>query len=161
MNKRDLKTTLSKSREKLLVSIDGLFDEQLQEPGVNGDWSVKDILFHLTKWEAESIKLVWQLSQGETPTTLHFSDLKMDEVNAEWAAQSKTRTLDLVLDDFDGARRQMIRRVDMFKDLDLEDPNRFPALDGEPLWKWIASDTFEHEAEHILQIDAWRKSKDI
>ena len=159
MKKSVLKTQLSESREKLLKAIDGLFDEQLLEAGVVGDWSIKDILFHLTMWEAETIKLLWQISQETPPTTLHFADISLEETNAEWTAQAETRTLDQVLDDFDGVRRQMIRRVDAFKDSDLENPERYPPLRGKPLWKWVASATFEHEAEHLEQIEAWRKTK--
>jgi len=34
----------------------GLTDEQMMEPGITGDWSVRDILAHVTWWEAEALK---------------------------------------------------------------------------------------------------------
>ena len=53
--------------EKLLKRLDtawtafkesyaGVPDAQLLEPGIAGDWSVKDILAHVTTWEEEALK---------------------------------------------------------------------------------------------------------
>jgi len=37
------------------ASYAGLSDAQLMEPGVTGDWSVRDILAHVTTWEEEAL----------------------------------------------------------------------------------------------------------
>jgi hypothetical protein len=34
----------------------GLSTAELMEPGVTGDWSVRDILAHVTTWEEEALK---------------------------------------------------------------------------------------------------------
>ena len=160
MTKDEIMDALEDEREKFMDAIEGLSEEALQEPGVNGDWSVKDILFHLSMWEAELVKLLWQAAQGITPTTVYFGSLTVDELNAAWQVQAQTRPLQLVMDDFVAVRKQTAKRVLAFTDQDLDDPDRYAWLKGKPLWKWIAEDSFVHEGEHATQIRAWRLRHD-
>lgn len=157
MNQEELLDALEEEHEHFLESIDGLSDEELEEPGVYLDWSIKDIVAHITMWEGELIKLLWQARQGEKPTTVHFSSSTEAEISREWAAQAKDRDLERVFDDFESVRRQTIRRVEGFKNKDLTDANRYPWLKGKPLFEWIAQYSFRHEAEHIRQILSWRE----
>jgi hypothetical protein len=159
MKKDEILDALEDEREKFLDAIDGLSDEELVEPGVVGDWSVKDIIFHISMWEADLIKLLWHLSQGEKPSTAYFTNLSVDETNAAWQEISQTRALEDVLTDFAAVRKQTTRRVQTIPDEDLADPKRYEWLEGRPLWEWIAADSFEHEIEHAVQIREWRQSK--
>lgn len=158
MNKEEIITALEESREVLLDLIEDLPDEDMLAPAFD-NWSVKDILAHLTMWEAELVKLLFQAQQGRKPTTVHFTGESVDERNAKWYQQNKDRPLDRILDDFHGVRNQTVRRVESFSDRDLTDRNRYPWLDGTPLWRWIADDSFEHEAEHMAQIRARREKR--
>ncbi len=155
MNKDELFHALEESRERFLEGIEGLSEEELLAPGAAGDWSVKDILVHLARWEAEMVRLLWQVSQGQTPTTAHFSAAGVDATNARWQAESLTRTLEQALEDFHGVRNQTLLRLEPFDDKDFTTPNRYKFLKNRPLWEWVASDSFEHESEHAEQIQAW------
>ncbi|MBN2551103.1 MAG: ClbS/DfsB family four-helix bundle protein [Anaerolineales bacterium] len=157
MTQDEILDALEEWREKLLEAIEGLSDEQLQQPGVTGEWSVKDILFHLSMWEAELVRLLWQAAQGDRPTSMHFTQVDVDQTNAAWTQRGQDRSLEQVFADLEAVRRQTVRRVMAFSDQDLADPQRYPWLDGRPLWEWIASDSFEHEREHAAEILAWRK----
>jgi hypothetical protein len=159
MNRLELLTALVTCRENFLEFIDDLPDEALVEAGVNGNWSVKDILAHLTRWEAELVKLLWQVKLGQTPTSAQFSKQSVDELNDQWFREMRSRPLDRILEDFHGVRTQTARRVEAFSDKDLEDGKRFVWAGGRALWEWVASDSFEHEAEHAEQIHAWRVNK--
>ena len=147
------------SRENLLKAIDGLSDEQLAEPGAVGDWSVMQILFHMSMWEAELVKLLYQVAQGSQPTTAHFSKDDVETIHANWMRIGHTRSPEQMLDDFAAVRKQTTRRVSAFSDADLADPQRYPWLQGRPLWDWIGESSFQHEAEHAAQIRAWRSSR--
>jgi hypothetical protein len=159
MNKTEILTSLAEGRDSLLESIQGLSGKELEEPGVIGEWSVKDILIHLTHWEAELVKLLWQAKQGVTPTTVHFDPASVDEINAQWFKESQFRPFKIAMDDFLGVRKQTIRRVEELSVEELTDPYYFPWLSDQPLWEWIANDSFEHEAEHEAQIRDWRKNR--
>ena len=155
MNREALLAELNASRENFLELIDDLQDEKLLSAGVSNDWSIKDILAHLTRWEGELVKLLWQVSQGQRPSSLHFSRQSVDEINEEWQKKSRSRPLALVLEDFHGVRTQTVRRLEHFSDRDLNDTERFPWLEGQALWQWIADDTYLHEQEHAEQIRSW------
>jgi hypothetical protein len=157
MNRAELLQQLEEGRERFLDAIEGLSEAALQQPGVAGDWSVKDILAHLARWEAELVKLLWQAQHGEKPNTVHFTQRDVDETNARWHRQSQSRPLDRVLDDFHGVRVQTTRRIESLPAGALENPAAYPWLAGKPLWEWIAGDSFEHEAEHEVQIRNWRQ----
>jgi hypothetical protein len=159
MNKDEVLDALEDEREKFLDAIEGLSPEQMSEPGVVDTWSVKDIIHHLSLWEAEMVRLLYQVLEGEKPSTVHFKQSSVDATNAAWYALGKERTLEQVLGDFKAVRKQTLRRVEAFKDEDFEDPQRFSWAKDHPLFDWIGSDSFEHEAEHTEQIKAWRQRK--
>jgi hypothetical protein len=161
MNKDDLLDALEDGREQFLDAIEGLSDEALLEPGVIEGWSIKDMLYHLSMWEAEMVKLLWQAAHGEKPSTLHFTQIDVDATNAAWLESSKGRPLERVLEDFWAVRKQASRRVEAFSDQDLEDPKRYAWLKERPLWEWIASDSFEHENEHAAQVRQWRAARGL
>jgi hypothetical protein len=161
MNKRELLNELESSRETFLELIDDLSDEDFEEPSVNREWSLKDVLAHLTRWEAELVKLLWQASQGQVPSSAHFSRVSVDTLNGKWYAEMRARGLDLILEDFHTVRTQTTRRLEDFSDQELSDPNRYRWLGKKPLWAWIAADSFEHESEHAQQVKAWKVRKKI
>jgi len=157
MNKDELLDALEDEREKLIDALEGLSEQEMLEPGVAGDWSVKDILAHLNAWEAELIRLLWHARQGRRPTNLPTTDVDVDARNQVIYEQSRDRPLERILADFEGIRRQTIRRVEAFSDQELTDPARFSWLKGRPLWEWIADDSYAHDAEHTADILNWRK----
>jgi hypothetical protein len=155
MGKAELISTLSTGRGDFLKLLQGLSDQQMEIPVIVERWSIKDLLVHLTRWEAEIIKLVWQAKQGIKPTTAHFMKTSMDDLNKSWYEESRSRALKLVMDDFQGVREQTIRRVKDISETALTNPKQYTWLQGKPLWVWIAEDSFEHEAEHGEQIINW------
>jgi hypothetical protein len=159
MNKSELLNELESSREKFLELIDDIQDEAFEEPGVNGAWSLKDVLAHLARWEAELVKLLWQISQGQAPTSAHFSGISIDKLNDKWLSEMHARGMPMVLEDFHSVRNQTMRRIEDFSDEELNDEKRYRWLEGRPLWTWIADDSYEHESEHSRQIKAWKDQK--
>jgi hypothetical protein len=160
MNRDELIEKLERSRENFLELVEDLDDAAMVEVLTSDHWSITDILAHLARWEAELVKLLWQLRQGQRPTTAHFTGDTVDATNARWQKEDRTRPLERILTDFHGVRNQTLRRLEGFTDRELNDEKRFPWLNGKPLWQWVASDSFEHEAEHIASVQEIRsKSK--
>lgn len=157
MNKREILERLDRERENFLDLLDQVPEEAYDQPGVSGDWSVKDIVAHISMWEGELIRMLWQIKSGQKPSTAQFRPEPVDQINLQWREATRERPFDLILDDFHAVRNQTIRRVEGFTDRDLSDQNRNPWLKGKALWQWIAADSFEHEAEHAAEIQAWLK----
>ena len=159
MNKKEILEQLEIEQERFLDALEGLSDEDLERSGVIGEWSIKDILIHISRWEAELVKLLFQARQGQKPTSMHFTQVEVDRTNQVWFEESRLRPLRTALEDFHAVRNQTILRVEGFSERDLTDPNHYKWAGHRALVEWIASDSFEHEAEHRAQILAWRQEQ--
>jgi hypothetical protein len=56
MTKEQLLKKLDAAWTDFNESFAGLTEPQILEPGVTGNWSVKDIIAHVTWWDEEAIK---------------------------------------------------------------------------------------------------------
>ena len=161
MKKSELIEELQDTRQETVELLEGLPDEVMLEPGVVGEWSIKDILSHLAYWEGQIVTLLFQAQKGvQAPTTAHFGQESVDELNRRWYEAGKQRTFEQVWADWQGVRKQTIRRVSDLNERDLSDPDRFAWLNCRPLYEWVLNDTTEHELEHADQIREWLDSRD-
>lgn len=161
MEKTELLEALEDGHQELLEMLQDLPDELLLKPGVSGEWSIKDILAHLTYWEGQLVTLLFQIQRGVAkPTTAHFSKDSTDELNQRWYLSGKDRPLEIIWQDWQGVRKQTIRRVTDLDEKDLNDIHRYPWLKGVPLFQWILNDTIEHEDQHADQIREWLDQQD-
>lgn len=71
----------------------GLTDAQLLEPGVTGDWSVRDIIAHVTTWEEEALKHLPLIIAGGRSPQYSTSYGGIDAFNAQ--ATERKRGLSL------------------------------------------------------------------
>jgi len=161
MPKTEVLADLREARAQLNAAIDGLSTDQMHQPGVVGLWSVKDTLAHLVSWEAELVTALSRLEQHirKPPRIIEIEDI--DEWNEEQYHINVRRTLDDVLQDFEGVHRHLIRAIEDLSDQELDDNRQFEWMEGEPLSYLIAENAIWHEEEHADDIRAWRESAGI
>jgi uncharacterized damage-inducible protein DinB len=157
MTKNELLEKIRASREALRAVLESVPPERRDEPGVSGGWSVKDILVHLTYWEGQLVTMLFQLRSGAAPTTVQFGAKDVEQINAAWFEQGRSRAWDLAWRDFISLGTQLPRRVAEFSDAELTTAKFHPKLKGLALTAWIASDSYEHEDEHRSAIEQWLK----
>lgn len=155
MTKNEVLLELEKSRQQLNDIIEELSDEEMHIPGVCGQWSVKDILVHLMLWESELVQDLWKIHQGQAPTPALAEGQTDHEKNEQWYREYKDRPLERIMPDFHAVRKQTLRRVEGLSNQNLSNRNLIPWLKNTPLWKRIAYDSFEHELEHLKEIEDW------
>jgi uncharacterized protein (TIGR03083 family) len=114
-------------RKRLEANLAGLNDAEMVEPGVCGDWSVKDILAHLVAWE--QLFLGWYAAgrRGETSKT-PAPDLnwrQLDILNRRIYEQHRDDPLDDVRAAFATSYRDFVATVRAIPEEDLFAPNRF------------------------------------
>jgi hypothetical protein len=161
MNKVELIQKLNSERQNLLDAIQGIPEHAMTAAGVLDTWSIKDILNHLSYWEAELVSQLWKAGQGQIPQVTSHTPQQIEELNQQWYLEGRERPLELVLADLHGVRKQTIRRIEGFSEKDLIQPGRFPWLKGLSLAERIASYSYEHEAEHTDQIQKWRRLQQL
>src|SRR5215472_18475202 len=107
MNKQQLLKELEKAWRTFEESYAGLSDSQLMEPGVIEDWSVKDILAHVSTWEEEALKyLPLILTGGRPPRYIQFGGI--DAFNAQRAEQKRDLALSEVLRQLEEMHRLLL-----------------------------------------------------
>jgi hypothetical protein len=156
MTKQELLENVRKGSETFIKSFEGLGPDALLETGVVEDWSIKDLIAHVSFWKAELIQVLFNAKMGTTPPFLS-QPRDIDAMNAKFHKESQARTADQTLADYHGVSKQLLRRIEDFSEKDFGDPDRFPWLRNEPLEQWVAVDSYEHEEEHSAQIVTWRK----
>ena len=157
MTKDEMLTALRDSRARLEAALQGLSEAQMMDPGVMGDWSVKDLLAHMTAWEAEAVRILARARAGQSTQPAATSEAEMNALNAKLYKENKNRPLENVLADFHGVHKQLLRQVEALSDADLNRPIAW--LGNQNLASIVEGDGYGHEAEHLAHILAWRKAK--
>ena len=118
--------------------------ERVDEPGVVGQWSVKDIVGHITTWEAEMVRLVQRYIDTRDPTALPYEDV--DAFNERTTGEKRARPLTDLLDELHKAHEMAVGFVENI------DETSFDVAEVE---RRVRMDLYDHYREHGVQISRW------
>lgn len=149
MKKEQLLNKLEQAWQQFTDSYHDLTDEQMLAPGVCGDWSVKDILAHVSWWEQESLKHLPIILQGEQPPRYSTLYGGIDAFNAQMSKQWHDLTLDDVQRRLEETHRNLIDYLQSVPEDQFSKETRFRRRLG-----W---DTFRHYPLHSQDIHQWRE----
>lgn len=151
MNKDQLLKRLDKRWEALKASYAGLAESEMLQPGVSGDWSVKDIIAHVTVWEGEALKHLPLIHAGER--TPKYADVYggIDAFNALMVEGKKTLSLVEVLRQRDETHRRIMDYVQSVPEELYATETRFR--------KRLRFDTYGHYKLHAEGIRKWREGR--
>jgi hypothetical protein len=147
-----LMTTMTRSWDALLASFEGLSEDELVRPGVVEQWSVKDILAHITTWEEEGLHHLPTVAAGKKPPTYASQYGSLDGFNALKFEQNSKRSLDEVTTRLDETHARLLAYLDTVPDELLHSKERFRNR-----LKW---DTYSHYAMHAKHIQEWRSGRE-
>jgi hypothetical protein len=151
--KRQLLQRLDKAWAALKESYAGLAESRLVEPGVTGSWSVRDILAHVTTWEAEALTYLPLIIQGSKPPRYSVMYGGIDAFNAKMTEQKRHLSLSEVLTQLDETHSRLIAFIqsapeDLFS---RETPFR----------RRLRLDTYSHYPKHAEAIRKWRAGRPV
>jgi hypothetical protein len=132
------------------ASFDGLSDAQMLESGVTGDWSVKDVLAHVTIWEAEALKYLPLIAEGGSPPR-YVRLGGIDAFNAKMIEQRRSLTLSEVRKQLDETHQRLIDYIQAVSEDQLATGTRFR--------RRLRYDTYSHYPEHAQAIREWREQQ--
>ena len=135
-----------------------LGEAQMTTVEVNGSWSIKDVLTHLTAWQRAMVDRLHAAVRSEKPALTDLTDEEIDRLNEQFYQEGKSRPLAEVQTDFRTTFLQIVEVVQALPWEDLADAHRFAWLNGTPLWRYVAGDTYEHYQEHIESIREFLKT---
>lgn len=135
-------------REELLSAIEGLSDEQLTDPSIDG-WSVKDHLAHLALWDDIRADEVERISAGYA-SAWRMTGEQDEAFNAMAYEIRRTFSLDQVRWELAASFRRLLDAIAAATPRGLD-----PSLYGE------AGLVSSHAAEHAGWIQRWRRERGI
>jgi hypothetical protein len=134
-------------------SYTGLSESQLVEPGVTGDWSVKDIIAHVTWWEQEAIKHLPIILKGERPPQYSAKYGGIDAFNAMMTERKKHLSLVDVKREQDETHRSLVAFIEAIPEEQFITETR--------VRRRIRLDCYGHYPIHARAIRKWREQKAI
>lgn len=154
-NKEELLTAVSTTRHTFTTLIHGIPVAHMETPGVEADWSIKDIVAHICAWEASLCRWLEMAARGETPDRPQ-SDADIERMNAEFTAVNAPKSLGTVLSEFDALEAQVVAAVTAVPEDALFTPGYYAWRQPEsPLWHMVGGNTFWHYEEHTAPIQAY------
>ena len=151
---------MSGSREDLLKQINERWSEletritrvpasRMDEGGVVGPWSVKDVVGHIMTWEREVITSVSNyIARRDTATLAWKTDL--DGFNSRAVEDSRPKTLEDLMTNLNQTHEELLTWTAGVPD---------DALTVDCVTNRIQEDTFDHYAEHTASIRQWLDAK--
>ena len=118
MNKSELLNWLQEEYQQWEALLDQIGPARMDQPGVNGDWSMKDIVAHLTGWQHGLNTRVQAAARGEAqPLPPWPAHLQIDdEVNAWIYESNRGRSLRDVLDESRQVFQQLLAVIEGLPD---------------------------------------------
>lgn len=85
--------------QAFLDAVDAIPDDRLTEPGVTGEWSVKDLLGHVAFWDGWSIAYLMKLAYDMPLKVEKYDYLAVNDresaARANWSLADQRRDLEL------------------------------------------------------------------
>lgn len=157
MTKSILLDQIHQERELLQTTLSKLGQTRLLEE-VEGGWTVKDIISHITAWEGKMIDALQTTLDGGEP---HFLppgktwEEVGEQINHDIHLANREKPLDQVLTESQESYKRSLEIIQEFPEQDLLSPDRFEWREGRPLWMLVAGNTNWHYKEHRQMLEEW------
>lgn len=162
MNKSDLLDWLQAEQRQWEAFLDQIDPERMDQPGVAGHWSIKDIVAHLTDWQPRQIARLQAAQRGEAepppPWPAHLET--DDEVNAWIYEHNRGRSAREVSDNSRRVLQQLFAAVEGLPDDVRIETIQSGGREYYMLWvndqRFPAGEFFDHfHDDHEPEIRAW------
>ena len=148
MRKGQVLTKLNLAWSAFNESYAGLTDEQLLESGVTRNWSVKDILAHVSWWEEEALKFLPYILEGKQPPRYSVLYGGIDTFNAQMTELKRDLPLSVVRSQLKETHLRLIEYVSSVPEEQFVRETRFR--------RRLRLDTYSHYPIHTQAIREWR-----
>jgi len=152
MTRQELLDQIRFERGRLEKNLARLTHAKMLIPGVDGEWSIKDMLAHISTWERWMIRWTNKLLVGEKPDTPEIWDI--ERMNAETFARVKEIPLASVLEEFRQSYWDSLALAESLSEqqLQIDYADTWPMG---PLWTGIAANMNWHYKAHFDDVHKW------
>jgi hypothetical protein len=155
MRRADLVAQLNSEQEAWEGLLAQIGEDRMEESGVQGEWTIKDIVAHLTAWRRRTVGRLEAVASGQPepkapwPADLHEDD----DINAWFHGRDRSRSVRDVVSESRSVFQQLASAIGKLPEDMLDDPKNFPWMEGTPL---SGAAFFSHfHDEHEADMRAW------
>ncbi|HXQ38076.1 MAG TPA: ClbS/DfsB family four-helix bundle protein [Anaerolineales bacterium] len=159
MNKSELLNWLKEEYQQWEAFLDRVAPARMDQPGVNGDWSMKDVVAHLTGWNRRLVDRFQSARRGEPEPPPHWpANLQTeDEINAWIYETNRGRSVREVLDESRQVFQQLLAII-----LGLPEDVRIEHIEPKFEVVWVGGERFpvgeffdHYQDDHEPDVRAW------
>lgn len=129
--------------------------ERMDVPGAEGEWSVKQLVAHLTWYERAILDGAQRAMSTGTFTRRRPEGVGLDEMNARIAEEARTWPVDEVLAEADAVCTQLLELIAAVPQEMLNDPRLLGLPEDMVPWMGVANNSYAHYREHEPALRAW------
>jgi len=151
---------LRTERRRLEQNIAGLSPEEMVQPGVVGEWSVKDVLAHLADWEAHMPVWIATARRGEPVETPEpgLTWKQLDVLNQRVYEAHRDQPLDDVLAYFRDTHRRFMDMVENMPEEEMLIRGRYAFTGKGAVYDWL-SGYAAHDLWAKTHLRKWQKTR--
>jgi uncharacterized protein (TIGR03083 family) len=156
MTKAELLETLRAKRAEWDALLAEVPQERMAEPGVAGEWSVKDIVAHLLFYERWLADRLHEHLRGEIYTGSETDYMPFDQVNERVYQQNRQRSVEDVLSESRTVFQRLVAGLAAQTEAFLIEPQQFEAA-PQPvvIWQLLRANVYDHYGQHAPSIQQW------
>ena len=121
---------------QLLSTLEGAGSGDPSQPGFTGEWSAKDLIAHLGRWEAVAVEAISGLRKGAGPAEDYDDYEKWNEL---WAREDRDISWEVARERWRQSHQELRALLSEIKPEEWDDSVR----------TWVESSTYGHYEEHL------------
>jgi hypothetical protein len=129
-----------------------LSPEQMETPGVNGKWSIKEVISYFIAHEQFALTEIRYALAGK-----HYEPEETDIniFNEQAVAVRRDQSLEQIIQAWGASFRQVVMVVGGLPESAFDPFGEFTRLLGDTVDGALGNNTYQHYAEHLLSIMSW------
>lgn len=145
------------SRAQFDAILDQFSDAQMTIEHEPDQWSIKDMLAHITFWESYALTRLQQATHGRTPELYgDINDEQLNDINRGAFEAGRAKSLDQVRAEFAQIHTDLLEAIAA---VPADEDDAWWSLWPEPVTpkRIIVYNTYDHYNEHLADLRKWSK----
>lgn len=136
-----------KSRAELDAALEGLSPDDLELPGMTGDWNGRLTLVHIARWDEVTTEMIVRRWRGVLPGVNEYDDY--EGLNLVWAEIDADITLEAACQRYHSAHEAIVRTLALMPGHAWDDYVR----------GWVREASLNHYRHHAETTNRWRQGR--